>query len=247
MVMKARVGLGGKNRTGFTLIELLAAMAITAIIGVALTTSIFQMMTIQSSTKDRVDAVMQLENAMHYVNQDAQMAFPSQTSINTNSNYFELTSLTSAISVGSTLLNVTSVSGFKGPGTVRVGSGATSETLVYTLTAGNTITVSPATKAHSSGDQVSNAMTLRWTDTSGFPHLVSYSLLTASNITYLQRSETTSGGPTTTLRLASNIIPSTSYYTFDGHVLIINLTATVSGLRSASETRTLVVRLRPTM
>jgi prepilin-type N-terminal cleavage/methylation domain-containing protein len=65
---------GHKNQKGFTLIELLVAVAITAVIGSVLTMSIFQLFSINAADKNRMEAVKQVENALHYINRDIQMA-----------------------------------------------------------------------------------------------------------------------------------------------------------------------------
>ncbi len=238
---------GNRRRRGFTLIELLAATAITAIIGVVLSSSVIQLMTVQSSTKNRTDAVKQVENALHYINTDAQMASPGQIRINSGQNQFIQTTLSGSSSVGATSITVANSTGFLVPGTLTVGSGSTLETLTYTAIAGNNLTILPAAKAHSSGAPVSTAMTLKWYDNASVRHVVSYSLATISGTKYLQRSETVASANPVTLRLAGPIEPETSSFSFDGQVISITLTSTVNGLRSASETRTLVVQVRPTI
>jgi prepilin-type N-terminal cleavage/methylation domain-containing protein len=246
MVKRNMPGFSTKN-AGFTLIEVMVAVAITAIIGVVLTASIFQIMTVQSSTKDRVDAVKQVENALHYVNQDAQMAFPGQSPVNNSSNYFRSTTLTAAAAVGSHSLSLASAAGFVAPGTVVVGTGANAETLAFTAVTGNTLTTAAVAKAHSLNSPVANAMTLKWLDNAGSSHRVSYYLQSVSGVIYLARSETIGAGQAATLNLARAVDSTNSYYTFDGHVLNITLTSAVSGFRSATETRTLAVQFRPTL
>src|SRR5512143_1965030 len=143
MVINLRSRLRVIRRTGFTLIEVMTAVAITGIIGVALTTSIFQVMTVQSATKNRTDAVKQVENALHYVNQDAQMGAPRQTATNNTGNHFYLTSLTSAVSIGNTSLTVVDSTGFVAPGSVVVGTGNDAEVINYSAKNGNVLTISP--------------------------------------------------------------------------------------------------------
>jgi prepilin-type N-terminal cleavage/methylation domain-containing protein len=68
-----------KKQTGFTLIELLVALAILAIIAPIIANSMFQMTSISASSKNRMEAIKQVENALLYINQDAQMAQILQT------------------------------------------------------------------------------------------------------------------------------------------------------------------------
>ena len=236
-----------RRRRGFTLIDLLAATAITAIIGVVLSSSVIQLMTVQSSTKNRTDAVKQVENALHYINMDAQMASPGQLRINSGQNQFIQTTLSGSSGVNATSISVVSTAGFPATGTLTVGSGSSLETLTYTSFSGNNLIILPAGKAHTSGDAVSTAMTLKWFDNASVRHIVSYSLVTVNGTKYLQRAETLANAQPTTLRLAGPIEQATSSFSFDGQVVSITLTSTVNGLRSASETRTLVVQVRPTI
>jgi prepilin-type N-terminal cleavage/methylation domain-containing protein len=71
---------------GFTLIELLVAIAITAIVGSTITIAITQVFSVSIADKNRMEAVKQVENAIHYLNRDAQMA----SSIVPTSNDFPL-------------------------------------------------------------------------------------------------------------------------------------------------------------
>jgi prepilin-type N-terminal cleavage/methylation domain-containing protein len=63
-----------QKQGGFTLVELLVALAITAIIGTGIAMSINQLIVINSSSVNRMQAVKQVENALLYINYDAQMA-----------------------------------------------------------------------------------------------------------------------------------------------------------------------------
>jgi prepilin-type N-terminal cleavage/methylation domain-containing protein len=172
--------LARRNQQGFTLIELLVALAITSVISVGLSTTIMQMATVGSSSQNRTEAIKQVENALHYINRDAEMAFPSQTTINTSDNYF------------------------------------------------------------------SSDLILKWIDNSGTNYQVIYYLNTVSGIKCLQRSETIGTAQPSILRVASKIDQTRSFYTFDGKILTVELTAQVNGMRPATETRTLKVAFRPT-
>jgi prepilin-type N-terminal cleavage/methylation domain-containing protein len=176
------------NHKGFTLVELLVAIAITAIIGSALAMSISQLFTVSSADKNRMEAVKQLENALHYINRDAQMAFPSN------------------ISPSSTDIPPTNLSG--------------------------------------------SGLELKWTDFYDQIHTIKYSLVTQNSIICLQRSEQLNTGSPTLLIVARNIEPSVSKsyysYVFSENILTIHLSSTVTGLRSATESRTLTVNPRTT-
>ncbi len=68
------VRLINKKQRGFTLIELLIAIAITALITGVITTAIFQTFTVSARTSSHMTAVRQVQNAGHWISQDAQMA-----------------------------------------------------------------------------------------------------------------------------------------------------------------------------
>jgi hypothetical protein len=56
------------------MIELLIAMTITAAIGSAIGMTLFQLLSVTTTDKNRMEAVKQVENALHYLNRDAQSA-----------------------------------------------------------------------------------------------------------------------------------------------------------------------------
>jgi type II secretory pathway component PulJ len=64
----------GHARRGLTLIELLVTALITAVIGTVLATSVSQMMMVSAANNNRMDTIKQIENALHWINRDAQMA-----------------------------------------------------------------------------------------------------------------------------------------------------------------------------
>jgi prepilin-type N-terminal cleavage/methylation domain-containing protein len=59
---------------GFTLIELVVAMAITGILGAGVLTSLYQIRNVNDTDNARMSAVKQVENAVFYINRDAQSA-----------------------------------------------------------------------------------------------------------------------------------------------------------------------------
>ncbi len=69
-----RLGLVHKNQRGFTLIEVLIAIAVTALIIGGITMAIFQTFTVSARTSSHMTAVRQVQNAGHWISQDAQMA-----------------------------------------------------------------------------------------------------------------------------------------------------------------------------
>jgi prepilin-type N-terminal cleavage/methylation domain-containing protein len=62
------------KEAGFTLVELLVVLAITAIVGIGIATSIDQVIGIHSSTVNHMQAIKQVENAQLYLNRDCSMA-----------------------------------------------------------------------------------------------------------------------------------------------------------------------------
>ena len=170
--------LTSSNRPkGFTLIELVIAIAIMAVIGTVLASTVTQLFVVQAADKNRMEAVKQVENALHYINRDIQMSSPVLSAYTSTESGFPLRII--------------------------------------------------------------------WTDYTDDPtnHTVIYTI-TGSNV--LERSESIPGRPAIITRIADNIDPAASNYSFDGVVLTVNLTSSVSGLKSASETRTLEVQPRPT-
>lgn len=69
-----RLGLINKNRLGFTLIEVIVAVAISGIITAGITGAIFQVFSQNTRSTAHMTAVKQVENAVHWISRDAQMA-----------------------------------------------------------------------------------------------------------------------------------------------------------------------------
>jgi len=69
-----RLGLLNRNQRGFTLIELAIAMAISSAIGGGVLLSIYQVSSYQAMDRARMTCVKQVENAIHYIVRDVQMA-----------------------------------------------------------------------------------------------------------------------------------------------------------------------------
>jgi len=63
-----------RNQKGFTLVEVLVAIAITALIGTTISVATTQLFSVSVADKNRMEAIKQVENALHYINRDAQMA-----------------------------------------------------------------------------------------------------------------------------------------------------------------------------
>ena len=73
MILK-KLGCINKKQWGFTLIELIVALAITGAITGGIATSIFQTLNYSARDNMRMVAVKQVENAIHYINRDVQVA-----------------------------------------------------------------------------------------------------------------------------------------------------------------------------
>jgi prepilin-type N-terminal cleavage/methylation domain-containing protein len=74
-----RFSLIGRSQRGFTLIELLIAVAITGAITGGLAMSIFQTFDYSARGNARMTCVKQVENAVHWLSRDAQMAQVMET------------------------------------------------------------------------------------------------------------------------------------------------------------------------
>ena len=72
--MLRKLGIFNKKQKGFTLIEMIVAIAISSAIGGGIVFSIYQTSSYQAIDRARMNCVKQLENAIHYIVQDAQMA-----------------------------------------------------------------------------------------------------------------------------------------------------------------------------
>jgi prepilin-type N-terminal cleavage/methylation domain-containing protein len=69
-----RLGLFHRCQRGVTLVELVIALAITGAITSGITMTIFQTLDYNARSNARMVAVKQVENAIHHVNRDVQMA-----------------------------------------------------------------------------------------------------------------------------------------------------------------------------
>ena len=72
--MWRKLSLINRNQKGFTMIEMLVAIAISSAIGGGILLSIYQTSSYQAMDRARMNCVKNLENAIHYIIQDAQMA-----------------------------------------------------------------------------------------------------------------------------------------------------------------------------
>jgi prepilin-type N-terminal cleavage/methylation domain-containing protein len=62
------------DRRGMTLIEVMIGLVISGILGIGVTATIFQIGSVNNADSARVIAVKQVENSIHYLNRDVQMA-----------------------------------------------------------------------------------------------------------------------------------------------------------------------------
>jgi prepilin-type N-terminal cleavage/methylation domain-containing protein len=65
---------------GFTLVEVVMVLGVILILAVVITMSIAQVLTLNSNSTARMTAVKEMENAVHYLTRDAQMARQVTTS-----------------------------------------------------------------------------------------------------------------------------------------------------------------------
>jgi type II secretory pathway pseudopilin PulG len=72
--MMYQPGIIKKNQFGFTLLEMLIGLAVTILIGSGLTAAVSQMINVNALSTNRMTAIKQLENALHIISRDAQMA-----------------------------------------------------------------------------------------------------------------------------------------------------------------------------
>jgi prepilin-type N-terminal cleavage/methylation domain-containing protein len=67
------------DKRGFTLIETMVALVIASILSLGVSLTIHQVLTVNASSTTRLIAVKQVENAVHYLSRDSQMAQDIQT------------------------------------------------------------------------------------------------------------------------------------------------------------------------
>ena len=170
-----------KEQKGFTLVELLIAVAITAVISTGLMMTITQLFSVNSADSNRMAAVKQVENALHYLNRDVQMS-----------------------------------------------------------------TASKITEDNGDSYPRNFPLTLKWTDYTGEAaqdYKVDYALDANRDLLRTQTIDDNTTTATTTI-VAHDIDDLSSDYSFNGEVLTVNLTASVEGYKSATESRTLQVKPR---
>jgi len=63
-----------KPERGFTLVEILVALAITAAISSTIAMTVSQLFSVSVADRNRMTAVKQVENALHYLNRDLEMS-----------------------------------------------------------------------------------------------------------------------------------------------------------------------------
>jgi prepilin-type N-terminal cleavage/methylation domain-containing protein len=69
-----RLGKADVSEKGFTLIELLVALAVTGVIAGIMGMAIFEVFDVNARSTARMTAVKNVENAVHWITRDAQMA-----------------------------------------------------------------------------------------------------------------------------------------------------------------------------
>jgi prepilin-type N-terminal cleavage/methylation domain-containing protein len=74
--------VNNRRQPAFTLVELVVAVAISGIMIAGITTAIVQSITVSAANKTRMEAIKQVENAIHWIERDVQMA--SSKSISPN-------------------------------------------------------------------------------------------------------------------------------------------------------------------
>lgn len=63
-----------KRQAGFTLIDLMLGLVISGILGGGIATLVYQIGSVNNTSNARLSSVSQVENAIHYINRDMQMA-----------------------------------------------------------------------------------------------------------------------------------------------------------------------------
>jgi prepilin-type N-terminal cleavage/methylation domain-containing protein len=82
MTREHRLVASNHGQRGFTLVELVMAMSVTALIMLAATLVLYQVITNNYRTAARMTAVKQVENVVHFMVRDVQMADPSSIQMN---------------------------------------------------------------------------------------------------------------------------------------------------------------------
>jgi prepilin-type N-terminal cleavage/methylation domain-containing protein len=168
------------EQSGFVLIEMLVAIAISGIVLGSIVEVTVQTFVINAASNSQMAAVKQVENAIHWIERDAQMA-----------------SLKSIEPSDSTVTNF--------------------------------------------------PLELSWTHfEDNYTHFITYRidnsvLLRREEVKDIAESENEELISDTETMICNDIIAADSNYAFDAEILEVNLTVTVSGFRSATESRTLYV------
>jgi prepilin-type N-terminal cleavage/methylation domain-containing protein len=75
------------NNRGYTLVEMLVAIAIVAIITSSISAVIVQTISVSAANKNEMQAIKQVENAMHWIDRDAQQAWATDALLSSPSTF----------------------------------------------------------------------------------------------------------------------------------------------------------------
>lgn len=82
-----------RSQKGFTLVELLVALLLTAIVGLAATIAIHQVVTGTALSNNKITAINQVRTAQYWINRDVEMTRPTQVVCNNTTGSSEFISL----------------------------------------------------------------------------------------------------------------------------------------------------------